>query len=176
MKINQHLYKVPVKFGFFGGILLSVLLLILYYEDKHPLLIPIFIDFRLLAIPIFVFLATKEFRDYKNNRQMHYWQGMFLGFICYTTMGIVPGIFILIFNAINGQFLADFISISMSQLVDNKDTFIESIGQEAYDSNLAKLPSTTAFDLSVDYLAKTIVLGLLFTIIISVFLKRQPKT
>jgi hypothetical protein len=59
--------------------------------------------------------------------------------------------------------------------MENKAEFIKSIGIESYEANLAKLPSTTALDLSVDYLLKTIVLGLLFTIIISVFLKRQPK-
>lgn len=176
MKSNPHLYKVPLKFGFFGGILLSILLLILYYEGKHPLLIPIIIDFRLIAIPIFVFLATKEFRDYKNNKLMHYYQGMILGFLCCFAMGLVPGVFILIFSAIDSAFVTEFIDISTTQMVENKQEFIESIGQEAYDANLAKLPSTGALDLSVDYLVKTIVLGLLFTIIISVFLKRQPKT
>ena len=175
MKFNPDLFKVPLKFGAFGGLLLSILLLILFFEGKHPLLIPIIIDFRLLAIPIFVFLATKEFRDYKNGRLLQYWQGMFLGFLCYFAMGIATGIFILLFSAINSEFLSEFIRISMQQLVENKAEFIKSIGAESYEANLAKLPFTTALDLSIDYLLKTIVLGLLFTIIISVFLKRQPK-
>ena len=174
MKSNPYLYKVPLKFGVFGALLLSVLLAILFYIGKHPLMIPVIVDFRLLAIPIFVVFTTLEFRDYRNNRQLFFWQGMLIGFLCYSTMGIGTGLFILILSIFNADFVSQYIQISTEQLVQNKEQFIESIGVEAYNHNLAKLPSTSGFDLSIDYFIKTILLGLLFTIIISVFLKRQP--
>jgi hypothetical protein len=142
---------------------------------KHPLLIPVIVDFRLLAVPLFVVFAMLEFRDYRNEKQLFFWQAMFLGLICYSTMGIGAGIFILLFSNLNSEFLTQFIQISTDQLVQNKEEFIKSIGIEAYNYNLAKLPSTNGFDLSVDYFIKTILLGLFFTIIISLFLKRQPK-
>lgn len=175
MNSNPSLYRVPLKFGAVGAILLSIVLVILFYMGKHPMLIPIIMDFRLIAVPIFVVLAILEFRDFRNRRKLVFWQGMFIGFICYTTMGLGAGVFLLIFTFADQGFLSQFIEISTTQLVENKDQFIQSIGPEAYNANLAKLPSTTGFDLSADYFFKTIIVGLFFTIIISVILRRQPK-
>jgi len=175
MRLNANLIKVPVKFGAVGSLLLSILMLILFYMGKHPMLIPVIMDFRLVAIPIFVVLATLEFRDFKNQRKLVFWQGMLIGFVCYFSMGLGAGLFILLFSLANPAFVTQFTDISTQTMIQNKEELLKSIGLEVYNANLAKLPSTTGYDLSVDYFFKTLIVGLFFTIIISVILRRQPK-
>lgn len=177
MKKIPPILQVPLKFGAAASLLIIILLVFLYYIGKHPLLIPIFVDFRLLLLPIFIFLSIKEFRDYKNEKILQFWQGMFIGLVCYIVIGLLAGICIYIFSEImEPEFLRDFIRISTQQLTENKEQFLEAIGPEAYNSALEKLPLTTSIDLAKDYFLKTIVIGVFFTIIISVILRKQPKT
>lgn len=173
MRNLPPLFKVPVKYALIAGLLGAVLIVFLYYVGRHPLLIPIIFDYRLLLLPLFLFFTMKEYRDVHNEKVMHFWEGMSIGFILYVAMGLVLGGFIFLLSVwIDPGFLNDYISISIEQLVNNKQEFLDAIGEEAYQASLEILPQTTAVDLALDYLIKTCAIGLLMTIIISVILRR----
>ena len=166
---------VPVKYGLIGSVLIAILFVILFYSNKHPLLIPIIIDFRLLLIPLFVFVSIKEFRDYRNSKLLHYWQGMAIGFLCYLAIGLISSIFILVFSNFEPNFIIQYVDISTAQLINNKQQVINAVGEEAFNRTIQKMPLTTSLDLALDYLLKTLLIGIPLTIIISVFLRKQPK-
>ena len=176
MKKIPELVKVPFKFGIYGGILVIILIIILYYLNRHPLLIPIIFDFRMLLLPLFLYLSVKEFRDHKNDNILHFWQGIAGGFVCYSTIGFIASLFIFFFSrTIEPGFLAEFIEASHNQLTANREQFLKAIGEEAFQNTLRKLPFTRPIDLALDYFVKTMMIGILFTIIISVILRRSPK-
>ena len=173
MKLSP-LVKTPLKYGLIGGMLSALLITMLFYIDRHPFLIPIFLDFRLLLLPLFIFFATKEFRDYRNNKELHFWQGMSAGFVTYTSLGLFAGIYVLIFaGMIESDFVAQFVEISKSQLEANRESVVEAVGVDAYEKAVSSLPQTSAGDLAFDYFLKTLIIGMFVTIIISVILRRH---
>jgi hypothetical protein len=169
------LVGVPLKFGIAGSVLIIILFVFLFYAGKHPLLISIVTDFRLILIPLFVFMSIKEYRDYRNNQVLHFWQGLIIGFNCYFVIGSLTAILILIFPNFEPEFLNKYIDISTNQLINNKEQVISAVGENAYNRTLQKMPLTTSIDLALDYAMKTLLIGIPITIIISVLLRRQPK-
>ena len=166
---------VALKYMAFGSLLSILLILALFYAQRHPLLMPPILDFRILIFGVFIFFSLKEFRDYLNGGILYFWQGMSVGMLCYLGMALLGSLFILIFGWIEPGFLDSYIIIATSQLESNKEQFLEAIGKEAYNTALAELPLTTVTDLAVDYFLKSIPVGLFLTIIIAVILRRQPK-
>lgn len=165
------LVRIPVKYGLFGGILASVLLLTLFYLGRYPF-IPIE---RGLLFAVFIFFAIKEYRDYFGGGYLHFWQGMMGGIVCYLTMSIVAALFLVIWGTVNDAYLTHYIALMMEQLESNRVNLVERVGKEAVELQLEKLPLTTMVDLALDYLLKSLFIGIFLTIIISVILRRQPK-
>lgn len=171
---NTHpLVTVPVKYGLFGGFFSIVLFLILYFLGKNPLVVAGIFDFGLILIPIFIFFSIKEFRDYRNNKELRFWQGMTVGFINYVTIATVSALFIWLFlTLIDEQLLTSYIGDRTALLVENKQQFIESLGDITYEETLVELENTTAYIIAVDDFLKKVFIGLFLTIIFSVILRR----
>ena len=107
---------------------------------------------------------------------MHFWQGMAMGMIAYILMAFGAALFIYFFGEISStNFMLEYIRISTGQLVTNKDLFIETIGEKTYTETLAQLPTTRPIHLAVDYLLKSMPIGLFLTIILSVLLRRKES-
>lgn len=168
--------QVALKYGFFSSLLLAVLLTVLYYADRHPLLIPVIYDVRIFLLAIFIFFAVKEFRDLRNGGVLHFWQGMLMGLTLAVTLGFLAAVFIMIFGTVEEEFLSSYTQLLTDQLVNNRQQYLESVGEEAYQNTLRSLPGTSLNDLALDYYLKTVVIGVFLTIIISVILRRQTIT
>ena len=72
--------------------------------------------------------------------------------------------------------MAEYIRVMTEQMTSNRELLIQNVGEEAYNQQMAKLPVTTAGALAGDYFLKSIIIGLFLTIILSVIMRRQPKT
>jgi hypothetical protein len=165
------LVRIPVKYGFFGGILASILLLTLFYLGRYPF-IPIE---RTLLFGVFIFFAIKEYRDFYGGGYLHFWQGMMGGIVSYLTMAVVASVFLVIWGMVNDAYLTHYILLMTEQLEANRVSLEERVGKEALALQLEKLPLTTMVDLALDYFLKSLFIGIFLTIIISVILRRQPK-
>jgi len=107
--IRNQLVNVPVKFGLIGSGLFMLMFVITHYIGKNPLIDLKIFDF--ILIPIFLFAAMKEFRDFRNNKILHFWQGMTVGFLTFMSIGILSGFFIFIaLEYIRPSFLPEYIS------------------------------------------------------------------
>ncbi len=151
------------------------LFLTLYFLGKNPLFYIQPFDFGL--IPLFLFLATKDFRDRYNGRVLHFWQGMTAGFFVYLGIALVSSIFIFLFlEWVDCNLVAEFITNRMEMMEKSKDVAAEGLGKEAFEKVYNEVKLTTASVLAVDNFLKKAILGLSFTILISVILRKQPKT
>ena len=171
------LLRVPLKYGFFGAVLaLIVMAVLFYFGTNHPQLFPVFLDFRILLFAVFVFFSIKEFKDIHNGGILHFWQGMIIGIVCYMTISLLVAVGIWIYGSAENEYVDRYVREISAVLESNREAIIEKVGQAAYDLQLETLPFTTISDLAVDYLLKSMFIGLLLTIIISVIFRRQPKT
>lgn len=168
--------QVALKYGFFMALLLGAVLIGFFYIGRHPLLIPVIYDVRILLLAVFIFFAVKEFRDYQNNGVLHFWQGMLVGLVLTITVGFLMMLIIFAFGTLEDNLLSTYITETEVQLESSKEKFIEAIGEEAYKNSVRNLPSTTLGDLALDYYLKSFGIGFLLSIIISIILRRQIKT
>ncbi len=168
--------RVPLKYGFFGGLLgIVVILFLYYYGGNHPQLYPVFLDFRIILFAIFIFFSIREFRDYKQAGVLHFWQGMIIGMTCYIMISLVVSVFLGVFGNLVPEYTERYIAEIGTILTESRSQIIEKVGDEAYQNQITTLPFTTITDLAVDYLLKSMFIGLFLTIVISVILRRQPK-
>lgn len=169
------LLRVSVRYGVLAGLIGSVLLVGLYYMGRHPFLIPVFMDFRIILFAFFIFFALREIRDHYMNGILYFWQGIIASFFFTVCFASISALALLAFMYIVPGFVGDYISLSMAQLRSLPPVVIERIGDDVYTRNLEMLPETSASDLSLLFFTQSLMISLFISIILSVILRRQPK-
>jgi Protein of unknown function (DUF4199) len=172
----KRLLFLSVRNGLIAGVLGFSLLVALYYMGKHPFLFPIYFDFRLILLSVFIVMTLKEFRDDYQEGILYFGQAMISSFLFTLVFALVASLLIWAFCFIVPEFLTGYITTATAQLKTIQPAIIEQLGKEAYERNLNQLPATHGSDLAVDYFGKTFIISFFISIIISVILRRQPKT
>jgi len=176
-RMFQHpLFKVPFRYGLIGGAIGCVVIASLYYMGRHPFLLPVIFDFRIVMFSVFIFLSLKEVRDYYQQGTLFLWQGMIGSYVFIGTSALIGSVFTWCLATWDHQFLPSYLSKLEEQMEVFRKQIEESVGVQAYQEQLAKLPSTSALDLAGDYFLKSLIIGLFLTIIISVILRKQTQT
>lgn len=173
---RNPLFKIPFRYGLIGGAIGCIVIASLYYMGRHPFLLPVIFDFRIVIFAVFIFLSLKETRDYYLKGNLFFWEGMIGSYAFIITSGLIGSIFTWALASWNSQFVPSYISKLQEQMTHFQKQIEESVGAEAYQQQLAKLPSTTAFDLASDYFLKSMIIGLFLAIIISVILRKETQT
>lgn len=172
----KRLLWLSVRNGLIAGVLGFALLMALYYMGKHPFLFPIYFDFRLILLAVFMVMTLKEFRDDFQEGILYFGQAMMSSFVFTAVFALVASLLIWLLCMIVPEFLTSYITTATEQMKTIQPAIIEQLGKEAYERNLNQLPATHGSDLAVDYLGKTFIISFFISIIISVILRRQPKT
>ena len=167
--------EVSVRNGAIGGVLGMVLFLVLYYIGRHPLLIPAYLDFRIILFSVLIFFTLKEFRDYFQQGILFFWQGMMMSFLFTSVFALIAFLIIWSFGVWKAEFVSSYISLTLDQVRTIPPEIVKRIGKEAYEANLKALPLTRANDLALLYFWQSFVISLFLSTIISVILRRQPK-
>jgi hypothetical protein len=169
-------YSISIRYGGIASILSILLFLILYYSGQNPLLIPAFLDFRILLFPIFLVFSIRDFKENHNNGFLHFWQGFSIGYLIILIIALIMALFLLIFGAwVEPDFVQKYIHQSIEQINLTKEKISSAIGEEKLTKVLEILPSTTLFDLALDYFLKSLLYGLIYPIIISLILRKRPN-
>jgi hypothetical protein len=171
------LYRVPVRFGFICGSICMVLVISLFYLGKHPLLFPVFLDFRLILFPALFYFMLKEFRDFYHGGVLHFWQGLILTIVCTLVWGLFCFVVLLAFSSLVPEFISTYIhQFQEAALKFPPKEIIDKIGKEAFERNLAALSATKGIDVALLYWKQGLLISAFFSIIIAVILRTQPKT
>lgn len=173
---KSPLIGISLRNGFIGGVLSVILLIIMYYTGPHPMLILPFVDFRIILFGIFIFFTLKEFRDSYQDGVLHFFQGMLGSFLLVMVMATVAAAGVWIFSVCERDFVSDYIKQGMESLKNYSKEDIDRIGKEIFDRNLALLPSTNGKALAGKHFGQSLVFGLFLSLILSVTLRKQPKS
>lgn len=175
----KPIFKIPLKYGLIGSLFGVVLIVVLFYSNRHPLLIPPMFDFRIILFGLFIFFGLKEFREYHNGGILNFWQGMVISFIMYMIIGIVVGLFIISFSNLVPEFLEGYITGTIKGMELEKSRLLTegkiTISEEEYSRQMMLLKETSPALLAVDYIIKSCFIGFFLAIIISVILRRTEK-
>lgn len=172
--MKSKLTLVAIKLGLTGALMNIIALLVLYYIGKHPLLLNPFLDARWPLYGLFLFFSMKYFRE-DNNGILHFWQGLVVGFIVYLIMAQMAAAFIAVFASIDStQFLSTYISTAIEQININREALLETnLSEKTITDALKILPTTTANNLAFDYFLKSMPIGLILTLLLSILMRRK---
>ena len=176
MKHLSPLAIISVRFGALASVLSVSLMIVMYYMGRHPLMIAPFMDFRILLYGIFIFFSLKEYREFHQDGVLYFWLGMIGSFIVVASAGLLGTIWLWVFGSWETNFTPSYITAMTEYIKGFPEEDIKRIGKEAFERNLADLPSTNIAQIASLYLAQSFGIGLFISIIISVILRRQPKS
>ena len=164
------------RYGVLGAAITVAALIALYYLGRHPLLIPLAFDLRIIVFALFILIAVREYRNDLNKGTLHFWEGLSIGLACYVLIAFIASLTMWLFGGIiEKAFVTDYIQQSMDRLQDNRDVYLQSIEEKRLDAAINALPSTSAGDLAFDYFLKSLPIGFILTLIITLFFRRQPR-
>jgi hypothetical protein len=169
------LISVSVRNGALAGVLGFILLVTLFKLGRHPFLIPVFFDFRIMLFASMLFFTLKEFRDYYHSGVLFLWEGMILSLLFTIVFSIVAGFLVWVFASWSEAFVQGYISGALDQLRALPDDVVQQVGKDVFNRELVLVPKTTPFDLAVRYFWQSFVISFFLSIIIAVILRRQPK-
>lgn len=172
----KKLIRISARYGAVGGVLAFILLMTMYYLGRHPMVTSPFLDFRILLFGIFIFFTLKEFRDYEQDGVLYFSQAMIGGFSVIAIMTTITSLLLLLFGTLEPRFVQDYITQVVAYLKSFAKEDIERVGKEIYERNLFELPATNISKLTITYFVHGMVIGFFVNIILSVILRRQPKT
>lgn len=171
----KALFKISARNGIVAGVLAFVLLIVLYYMGRHPMVVSPLFDFRILLLAVFIFFTLKEFRDYHQEGLLSFAQGMIGGFIVVGICSLVGAMLLLFYGKWNEEFVSSYVTQFSEYLKSFPKEDIDKIGKEIYERNLRELPATNISGLAGTYFVQGLILGFFVNIILSVILRRQPK-
>ncbi|MFN3841454.1 MAG: DUF4199 domain-containing protein [Cyclobacteriaceae bacterium] len=171
----RSLALISIRWGAIASVLAVSLLVTVYYLGRHPLMVAPFLDFRILLYALFIFFALREFRDYHQQGELYFWQGMIGSFILVGVAGILAATLFWIFGTLETEFVPSYIRQMTDYLKNFSEEDIQRIGKDVFESNLKGLPSTNMSQLALTYLAQSFVIGLFVSIILSVILRKTTK-
>ena len=167
--------KVSLRYGLLAGITGWILLLVLYYMGRHPVLIPVYMDFRIVLFVVFIFFTLREIRDFHQQGVLYFWQGIFASFLFTLSYALLASFLLFVFISLVPDFLTDYIRLSIETVRGLPPDTVERIGKDVYERNLELLPQTDIFDLTNLYFFQSFLISLFISIILSVILRREPK-
>ena len=170
------LIKVSLRYGVLAGIIGAGLLIGLYYMGRHPFLIPVYLDFRIILFGVFIFFALRELRDYNYNGILYFWQGIIGSFLFTVCFAVIASVALMLFMYFVPSFLSDYIRLETEIISALPPEVIDRIGKDVYEENLRLLPETSAAKLAFTYFAQSFIISFFISVILSVTLRRQPKT
>ncbi len=176
MKFNNPLLVVCARHGLIAGGLNVVLLVITYYAGRHPLMIAPYLDFRVVLFGTFIFFALREYRDTRNLGTLYFFQGMIGSYVVVFIATVVAAAGLLLFAILEKEFVSSYIGAMTAYLKSFSEADIEVVGKDVYERNLLLLPSTNSRMLAISYFGQGILIGFFVSIILSVILRKQPKT
>jgi hypothetical protein len=168
--------RVPLSYGVIGGILGAALSIGLYYLGPHPFLLDMYVDYRIFLFSIFIFFALKEVRDFHQGGVLYFSQGLVGSLIFITGFAIAASLIIWVFAVSVPAFVGSYKTLYIQKFRNMPRELIDRIGKDVYLRNLAAIPSTNAFDLAILYFGQCYIIGAFISIILSVIIRRQPKT
>ncbi len=169
------LVRVPLRYGLVIGVVGFVLLLILYYTNHHPFLIPVFVDYRIALFAIVFIFALKELRDYHYQGVLYFWQGMLGTFLITLIFGLIASTAIYLYATYNQEFVQSYINLSLKQVQALTDEDINQIGRNVYDTSIVSLKQADAYFLAIRYFVQSFIISFFLSIIISVILRKSPN-
>ncbi|MEO9482106.1 MAG: DUF4199 domain-containing protein [Ekhidna sp.] len=167
--------KSTLKYSILCGIFLVGLFFISINFGSNPLLDFRHFIFDLGVFFLFTFFAGKEFKDFRNDGYLHFWQGISIGFIVLIPATIIFSLIFYVIFETNTELIDGYKEGARTFLLDRKEIFLKEFSQNQLDEQLAAVDNITTTQLLFSTFWKKIGAGFLITPVVSIILRKKPK-
>ncbi len=175
MPINNLYFKVSLKYGITGFAVLLFSYFILSAFGVNPLLDISSFFFDGFIFFWFIYFAQKEYKDYRNDGILHFWQGMTISFFVYAIISILYLIFLITKMNFDSSVLERYILETTRLLGDQKNMIISRLGQEVFNQQMERVKNITVSEVIFSVFVKKIAVGLLISPVVSIILRKRPS-
>lgn len=176
MRINSPLIKIALRYGLVASVIGFALVVLLFYTNKHPFLIPVYVDFRIFLFGVFIFFALKEFREHYAQGILYFWQGMVGSYIFIVSFAATTALAIYVLSVADATFVSEFVRLFTEQASSIPKEELERVGKEDFERNLVALSHTNGFNMAALHFKQSLIIGFFVSIIITIVLRKQPKS
>jgi len=176
IKKVSPLVRVMARYGVLSGVIGIIAVIIFFYIGKHPFWIFPLFDPRVLLIAIFLVFGLKEIRDYFQGGILFFWQGLAGSLVLLAVMSVTGYIGILIFGSLEPEFVKMYITQGLEQINNIPADSADEIGKSAIEEVRKTIHETSVSWMAKRYAVQTYLFGFFIAVIISVVLRRQPKS
>ncbi|MDX5340318.1 MAG: DUF4199 domain-containing protein [Cyclobacteriaceae bacterium] len=169
--MNKYL-TTAYQFGILGGLLSIISFYILSFLNPDPSNLNLVFGY--LIIPFAVFLAIKFFKEYQNNGYLSFAEGMTVGFVTYTLLGLVSCLGIWIILLAMPDFFEVIKESKLQVLKENRETIVSQLGENSYQTTLKSISGLSPWNVALNDGLWKIIPGMFFSIIISIILRKNP--
>ena len=131
--------------------------------------------FGYVLVPISVFLSIKFFKEYSNSGYLSFSEGMTVGFVTYTLLGILSTLGIWLILAFSPELFEVIKNQKIEVLSQSKETIISQLGENSFQTTQENMKDLSPWDIALNDGLWKIVPGMFFSIIISIIFRKNPN-
>jgi len=166
--------KSSIKYAVLCGVFLLALFFVSLNFGSNPLLDPRHFFFDLGLFFLFIFFSGKEFKVYRNEGILHFWQGISIGFIVFVPAVIVFSLALYVIFQLNPALMDGYKDGAEAFLETQKSFFLEEFTQEQYQEQFDLIDSVTVWQLVLSTFWKKLFAGFLVTPVVAIILRKKP--
>jgi preprotein translocase subunit SecF len=133
----------------------------------------LFLD--LVIFSLFIFFSCKEFKSYRNDGILHFWQGMTLAFMTYVPATLIFLIGIIAMFYFDSNLLIDFKSQAVVFMESNRLEFLQDMTDDQFNERVAQIKGVTATQMTSSATFKKLMAGFFVSPVITVILRKKPN-
>jgi hypothetical protein len=134
--VRSPLVHISIRNGVIAGVLGFVLAVLLYFMNRHPFLFPVYFDFRIAVLGVFLVMTLKELRDTDAQGSLSFAQGMVSSFLLTATFATIASGSLLLFGWAVPEFVTSYISLASGQMKAIEEAMIRQFGKALYEQSL----------------------------------------
>jgi hypothetical protein len=160
------------QFGTLGGILSIASFYCLSFLHSDPTNLNLLFGY--VLVPVAVFLAIKFFKDYSNSGFLSFSEGMTVGFVTYTLLGVISTLGIWMILGLSPELFAAIKAQKLQVLLESREMIISQLSEDSYATTEGSLQDMSPWDVAFNDGLWKIVPGMFFSIIISIIFRKNP--
>ncbi len=167
--------RVALLFGGFGGLLCSLWFLGVHFSGSNP-----YYSFPQKLIIVLqaaiVYFSIRYFRAKSGEESFSFAEGIFCGLAVALVVAVTSSGFIYVYSSfIEPEIVTEHVAELKNYLISNQAQLISQSSKEAFEGNLKNVDEVNAFTLAIDDFIWKIVRGGMFSILVSLTLRRQKQ-
>lgn len=167
--------KPVIKYSILCGVFLFALFFVSLGFGSNPLLDIRHFFFDLAIFFLFTFFAGKEFKDFRNNGYLHFWQGISIGFLVFIPAVLIFSFALYVIFQLYPELIAGYKEGAKALLDSKREVFLKEFSEDQLEEQITAVDAVTATQLVFGTFWKKLIAGFFVTPVVSIILRKKPK-